>query len=308
MEWTWGLITAQARDDWHAKRLATALAATGDVEVLDPSCLRLVCGRSRGQDLLVALADGRDARRFDAVVLGRIVGPNADADLQLDAARALELIGIPCLNRVGPMLAAQDKLWTAAVLAKAGLPTPLCSSVARPEDALVAVAELGSAVAKPLFGSLGDGLFRVETSRERSRLVRRSRASPHLVQRFVPPGGVDYRLFVVGDRVEACIRREAPKGEFRSNVARGGRAVAAVATRLWREIAVESTRALGLSFGGVDLIASEQGPLVLEVNGFPNFKALHRATGRDMAEPIAREVLRVARAARKTRRTGRMRA
>src|SRR6185312_9896918 len=118
-----GLITAY-RADWQVRRLSRALGALGSVEVIDPSKLRLVCGRvAEGRDALLLLADGLDARRFDAVVLGRITGPQADADLELDAARAFDLLGLPCLNRVGPMLAAQDKLWTAALLAGAGIPT-----------------------------------------------------------------------------------------------------------------------------------------------------------------------------------------
>ena len=308
MEYRWGLITAQDADEWHTRRLLAALGAVGEVERIDPRSLRLVCGRSRSTDVLVPLAGGGDARRFDAVVLGRLVTDDADPDLALDGARAIELCGVPCLNRVGPMLAAQDKLWTAALLAKAGLPTPLCSSVPRPKDAVVALAEVGPSVAKPLFGSLGDGLFRCDGLREQARLARRAGRSAHLVQRFVASGGVDYRLFVVGDKVEACVRRQAPAGDFRSNAARGGRVVPAVAHRLWRELAVEATRTLGLSFAGVDLAVGEGGPAILEVNGFPSFRAVHRATGRDMAEAMALFALRMARSARRARRSGRLRA
>lgn len=308
MGWRWGLITAGAAGDWHAARLAAALGALGAVEVIDPSSLRLVCGRSLGVDLLVALASGADARRFDAVVLGRIVGPGGDADLQLDGARALELAGVPCLNRVGPMLAAQDKLWTAALLARAGISTPLCSSVPAPGDAGVALAEVGPSVAKPLFGSLGEGLFRCSLARDRGRLARRAADGPHLVQRFVPPGGVDYRLFVVGDRVEACVRREASGREWRSNAARGSRVLPAVALRAWREVAIEATRAVGLAFAGVDVALTADGPTVLEVNGFPSFRAVLRATGHDMAGPIAALAMRTARAHRRTRRGRRLRA
>ncbi len=294
-----GLITANAKADWHARRLARGLAAFGAVETLDPSQLRLICGRANKRDVLMVLAGVHDARRFDAIVLGRIAGPLADAEVQLDAARALELVGVPCLNRVGPMLAAQDKLWTAAVLAQAGLPTPLCSSVPVANDAVTASAEIGEGVAKPLFGSLGDGLFRCGGLKQRSTLSRAVRQEPYLLQRFIPPGGIDYRLFVVGDRVEACIRRESAPGEWRSNVARGGRAVAAVAPRLWRDLAIDAARVLGLEIAGVDLAVGPDGPTVLEVNGVPNFRGIYDATSRDMAPLIAARAARVARAARR---------
>ncbi len=306
MEHRFGLITAPDANDWHAQRLVSALSAVGQVERIDPASLRVVCGRSQQGDVLVTLAGGADARRFDAVVLGRLVTGGADADLALDGARAIELCGVPSFNRVGPMLAAQDKLWTAAVLARAGLPTPLCSSVPCPEDAVVALAEVGAAVAKPVFGSLGEGVFRCDGARERSRLARMAGRSAHLVQRFVAPGGVDYRLFVVGDKVEACIRREARAGQLRSNAALGARAVPAVARRLWRELAVEATRVLGLSFAGVDLVEGDSGPAILEVNGFPGFRAIQRATARDMAEAIARFVAHAVRWSRRSRRGERL--
>jgi len=308
MDWRWGLITAHAKADWHARQLTRALAELGGtVEVLDPSELRLLCGHTQGRDVLLLLANDQDICRFDAVVLGRIVGPKADGDVQLDAARALELVGVPCLNRVGPMLAAQDKLWTAAVLANAGVPTPLCTSVPRPTDAVIAKAEIGKGVAKPLFGSLGEGLFRCDDDKGRQKLARAVRTDPMLLQRFVPPGGIDYRLFVVGDRVEACIRREAPTGEWRSNVAQGGRSVPAVAHRLWRDMAIEATRALGLEFAGIDLAVGDDGPTVLEVNGVPNFRGVYQATGRNMAQAIAQRALRLAKMHRR-RAQGRLRA
>lgn len=306
MELHFGLITAHARADWQARRLARALGALGTVETIDPSRLRLICGRATEErDVVMLLADNRDARRFDAVVLGRIAGPHADIDIELDAARAFDLLGIPCVNRAGPMLAAQDKLWTSAVLARAGVPTPLCSSVPRSLDALVAAAEIGSCVAKPLFGSLGDGQFRCDDRPGRIRLAREVRRGAFLVQRFVPPGGVDYRLFIVGDKVEACVRRESTAGDWQTNAARGARILAAVPHRSWRDAAVAATHALGLDVAGVDLAVSNGLATVLEVNGFPNFRAIHEATGRDMAPLIAGRVAQLVRG-RKRIRSGRL--
>lgn len=299
MNWHLGLITTQPRSDWQVRRLTKALAAHGSVELIEPSKLRVICGRADERNILMLLADGNDARRFDGVVLGHLAGPRADVDVQLDAGRLFDLLGTPCINRVGAMLAAQDKLWTSAVLASAGIPTPLCSSVPRPADALIATAEIGSCVAKPLFGSLGDGQFRCEDPRSRRQLGRIVRSQPYLVQRFIAPGGTDYRLFVVGDKVEGCIRRDSTdESDWRANAALGSRAVPMAAHRSWREVAIAATRALGLEVAGVDLALDNGAPTVFEVNGVPNFRALYRATRRDMAPLIAARLAHHIRAGR----------
>lgn len=295
MTWRLGLITAGTPREWHRSRLLRALRTIGEVELVEPSRLRLLAGRAHGRDRVQLLADEQDASRFDAVVLGWVAGPNAHADIQLDAARAFELIGVPCFSRAGPMLAAQDKLWSAAVLSRAGVPTPLCSSVPRRADVLVASTELGCAVAKPLFGSLGDGLFICNDAESRRLLGRVVREEAYLLQRFVPPGGMDYRLMVVGDRVEGALRREAAEGEWRSNMARGARAIAHVARREWRDVAVEATRALGLEWAGVDMCESDEGPMVLEVNAFPHFRPFEEVLGVDIAALLAQRIARVLR-------------
>jgi tetrahydromethanopterin:alpha-L-glutamate ligase len=275
-----GLVTAHAAEDWHAGRLAAALSAHGPVEVVDPSRLSLACG----SDGLRVEAEGSDVRRFDAVLLGRVCGPHADADVQLDLARAIELVGVPTFNRVEPMLHAQDKLWTCALLSRAGVPTPAARSLVTGADVRRAVAAWHEAVLKPLFGSLGEGLARLGPE---SGCDVTDDGGPRMLQRFVETGGVDYRLFVVGGEVKACVRRTAPRGDWRSNAARGAGVAEASSSREWDRVALAAARALGLDFAGVDLAVTAEGPTVLEVNGVPNFRAVFEATGRDMARAMA---------------------
>lgn len=289
-----GLISADAGRDWQVQRLLRALQEVADAVLLHPASLRVTCG---GDEAVLSVRSGSlELTGLDAALVGRVVSEEGDPDLALDAVRALELAGVPLVNRVGPMLAAQDKLHTACVLTRAGLPTPLCSSVPTADLVDAACEAMPRAVAKPVFGSLGDGLFQVTDRRGRARLRRSATGDAHLVQRFVPPGGVDFRLFVVGDRVQGCLRREAAPGEWRSNVGRGARALPAVARPAWRTVAIEATRALGLEVAGVDLALDGRRPTVLEVNGFPRFAGLLQATGRDMAPAIARRVVELARA------------
>ena len=238
-----GLVTAHAAEDWHAGRLAAALSSHGVVEAIDPSRLSLTCG----DGTLCVEAEGSDVRRFDAVLLGRVCGPHADADVQLDLARAVELVGVPTFNRVEPMLHAQDKLWTSVLLSQAGVPTPPARSVVSRDDARRAVDTWREAVLKPLFGSLGEGLERLGPGDGHSP---GPEAGPMVLQRFVESGGVDYRLFVVGDEVRACVRRTAPHGDWRSNAALGATVEQAVADREWAQVALRAARAGARLRGG----------------------------------------------------------
>lgn len=288
-----GFICANPPRDWQVRQLYRALADIAQPVLIHPSTLRVVCGGAQG-DLSVRSGDF-ELTHLDGALVGRVVAEESDAELAFDAVRALDIAGVPLVNRVGPMLAAQDKLHTAAVLTKAGLLTPECSSVPSESAVDVACDEIPKAIAKPLFGSLGDGLFRVRDKRGRTRLKKAVHEGPHLVQRQIEPSGVDFRLFVVGDRVEGCMRREARGAEWRSNVGRGARALPAVARPAWRTLAIEATRALGLEVAGVDIALDGGRPTVLEVNGFPRFSGLWKATGKNMAPAIARRVRTLAR-------------
>ncbi len=108
-----------------------------------------------------------------------------------------------------------------------------------------------------------------------------------VVQEFVAEaGGADLRCFVVGDRVVAAMRRQAAEGEFRSNLHRGGEASPAEASAEEQAVAVRSARALGLGVAGVDLIRSQRGPLVLEVNSTPGLEGVEGACRADVAGAI----------------------
>ena len=112
-----------------------------------------------------------------------------------------------------------------------------------------------------------------------------------LVQEFIAEAkGADLRCFVVGDRVVAAMRRQAPKGDFRSNLHRGGTAKAVRATRAEMQTAVRAAQILGLGVAGVDLIRSKRGPLVLEVNSSPGLEGIEAATGVDVAGTIIAHV------------------
>jgi ribosomal protein S6--L-glutamate ligase len=108
-----------------------------------------------------------------------------------------------------------------------------------------------------------------------------------LIQEFIKEaGGADIRCFVIGNRVVAAMQRQAPEGEFRSNLHRGGSASLVRITPKERATAIKAARVMGLNVAGVDLLRSERGPLVMEVNSSPGLEGIEAATGKDVAGMI----------------------
>jgi ribosomal protein S6--L-glutamate ligase len=108
-----------------------------------------------------------------------------------------------------------------------------------------------------------------------------------LVQEFIKESkGADIRAFVIGNKVVAAMRRQGAPGEFRSNLHRGGNAAAIKLTAMERATAIKAAKTMGLNVAGVDLLQSNHGPLVLEVNSSPGLEGIEAASGIDVAAKI----------------------
>jgi ribosomal protein S6--L-glutamate ligase len=179
------------------------------------------------------------------------------------------------------------------MLRRAAIPTPSAAVAQTPEDADDALEALEDAVAKPVSGSLGEGVQRVRADAAGRAAVREriGRDRAVYLQAYVPHPGRDVRAFVVGGRVRAAIERIAPPGEWRTNLAEGGSAVPLECSPAMRRAAEGAADALGLDYAGVDLVDGPRGPTVIEVNGNPSWRGVLEATGRNMAEDIAEHVL-----------------
>jgi RimK family alpha-L-glutamate ligase len=177
-----------------------------------------------------------------------------------------------------------DKFWTSSLLEGAGLPTPETVVTESPEAAMAAFRRFGDAVVKPLFGSMGLGLVRVNDEDVAWRVFRTIERLQGVfyVQRFVPHEGRDVRAFVVGGRVLGAIARSADG--WRTNVSRGGTATAITLPEEWADLAVRAAGVIEAEYAGVDLLPGTDGTVhVLEVNGIPGWEGLQRATGIDVA-------------------------
>jgi len=283
-----GIVTAWPQEDWHSRRLVAACARRGTSVVIDPSALAAFVNDSTVEVRL----GNRVASTVDALVLARGLGRGGDPDVQFEIYRALEGTGALVVNGIDALLAAQDKLRTSWLLHRAGVPTPPAAAAQTCREALTALAAMESAVLKPIAGSLGEGVVRVESGPPGRRRILEAlkRDGAVYMQQYVAHPGRDARLFVVGGSVVGAMERVATSGEWRTNVECGARVLPLRPNGAFARVAVQAAGALGLDWAGVDIVMSSGGPTVLEVNGNPSWVGILQATGEDMAEPIAEHV------------------
>lgn len=223
-----------------------------------------------------------------------------DKDVRL--ARALERCGAKLYNSAEAIALCDDK--SATHLALAGNHIPMPRTLVAPMAYIRmgkeesrwflrrAVSLLGlPLVVKECYGSLGGQVYLVQEESALWERVESLGSRPFILQQFVAPAGEDFRLYVVGDRVVAAMRRCSADGDFRANVALGGCAESYSPTEEEIWIAQRSCRLLGLSFGGVDLLHDAQGhPFLCEVNSNAHMAGISACTGVDVAAEIIRYV------------------
>ncbi|MGX5673800.1 30S ribosomal protein S6--L-glutamate ligase [Thermomonas fusca] len=287
---------------YSTRRLVEAARERGhSVRVLDP----LRC-------YLRISSDGFDMRYKGKPVAGyAAVVPRVGASVTrygCAVLRQFELMGSYSPNSAAAIARARDKLRCHQVLAAEGIGLPVTVFGDNPDDTGDLLAMLGPPphVIKLNEGTQGAGVMLTEkpsASRAAIETLRGLYAN-FLVQEFIAEAkGADLRCFVVGDRVVATMRREAPPGDFRSNLHRGGSAKKVRPTRAEVDTAVRAARILGLGVAGVDLIRSQRGPLVLEVNSSPGLEGIEMVTGVDVAGAVIEHVAARAAAAQRSRNT-----
>lgn len=221
-----------------------------------------------------------------------------DSAFRFEALRELERSGILVVNPSEAIARAANKFATSLALQRAGVPTPRTVVTGSPEEALRALGDFGKMVSKPLFGYKGKGIFLLQSGGSEAggdeAILRGIVEKQGLVylQEFIESATPrDIRAFVVGDEILGAIYRMAPKGEWISNLARGGRAEPCPMTRELEDLAVRASSAVGAVYSGVDLLETPQGLKVIEVNGTPSGKGIFDALSVDVAEKIADRVI-----------------
>lgn len=218
--------------------------------------------------------------------------------------RHLELMAVPTVMSSTALQVARNKFMTIQALWAARISKPLTSMVGSKSELDKAVRLMDyPVVVKVLSGTQGVGVMKIERKEEaRSVIDALSATGENLcVQEFVGSGGEDIRAFVVGDEVVASMRRIAPPHEWRSNIHRGARGEPYDLSAEERDIALSATRATGLEIAGIDMLETDRGALVLEVNASPGFQGLLRATGVDASKSIVEYAVKKAKIMRSAR-------
>ena len=228
--------------------------------------------------------DGCDA----VIVRGIPRGSLEQVIFRVDALHAIEARGVACVNGPRALERTVDKFLASALLARAGVPTPRTVACERLDDALAAFEELGGdVIVKPLFGSMGAGMTRVDDADVAYRVFHalELERAVYYLQETLPHDGRDLRALVVGGRVLAAIERVG--SGWRANLARGARAQATQLSPAQERLCLEAAEVLGVDYAGVDVLRAADGrDYVLELNGIPGWRGLQETTGAGVAAAL----------------------
>ena len=205
--------------------------------------------------------------------------------------RQFEMMGVYPLNESVAIGRSRDKLRSLQLLARDGVGLPVTAFANDPNrtDDVIEIAGGAPVVIKLLEGTQGIGVVLGETQQSARSVIEAFHGAniAILVQEFIKEAeGRDIRAFVVGGRVVAAMERSGAKGDFRSNLHRGGTAKEVVISAAEKATALNAARSMGLNVAGVDLLRSKRGPVVMEVNSSPGLEGLEKATSINVAAAI----------------------
>jgi ribosomal protein S6--L-glutamate ligase len=286
-------ILSRKRSLYSTSRLVQAARARGHrAIVMDTLRCNLVLERSSARMIF----RGVEVRGIDVVI------PRIGASITgygLAVVNHFGMMGVPALNTAGPISRSRDKLRCLQILARSGMDVPRTVMARDRANLHHLIDQVGGlpAVVKLIRGTQGVGVMIAQSLAELEGLLNTFSALDQdiVLQEFVAESkGRDIRALVVGDQVVGAMRRHARRGEFRSNIHRGGRGRPVELEPRWVETAVKAAQVIGLEVAGVDMLESKAGPKIMEINSTPGFEGLERATGKDVAGAIVEHAVAVA--------------
>lgn len=269
-------------DNYTSRKIIQAAEEKGHVcEIINPArCYMNINSRSPK-----VLYSGETLPQFDAVI------PRIGASITeygMAVVRQFNLTGAFCLNDAAAIGASRDKLYAHQVLAQHHIDMPITAfaKLTQQTSGLIEIVGGAPLVVKLLESTQGRGVVLAETKKAAESVIGAFRGlqANFLVQEFIKEAaGTDIRCLVIGGKVIAAMKRQAEEGEFKSNLHRGGEALPVKISKAERSIAVKAAKAIGLNVAGVDLLRSDHGPKVLEINSSPGIQGVERATGINVA-------------------------
>lgn len=278
-------ILSQNKTLYSTRRLVEAAQERGyQVQVINP----LECYMNISMQQSSIHIGGVELPSFDAVI------PRIGAGITFygtAVVRQFEMMSTYTLNSSMGISRSRDKLRSMQLLSRKGIGLPVTGFANKPSDIPDLIDMVGGAplVIKLLEGTQGIGVVLAETRKAAESVIEAFMGlkANIMVQEYIKEAqGADIRCFVLGDKVIAAMKRQALPGEFRSNLHRGGTATLVKLSPEERSIAVRAAKTMGLNVAGVDILRSNHGPVVMEVNSSPGLEGIEAATGKDVAGAI----------------------
>ena len=274
---------------YSTKRLVEAIEAKGhEAKVID----HLKCDIVIEQDKPTIFYKGEQLSDLDAVI------PRIGASVTFygtAVVRQFEMMNIFSAVESQALVRSRDKLRSLQILAKAGvgLPKTVFTNYSKEVDKLIDSVGGAPLIVKLLEGTQGYGVVLAPTKKAAQSMIEafHSMKARVIVQEFIKESkGADIRVFVVNGKVAGAMKRQGKEGEFRSNLHQGGSGSLIKLSKKEREAALTAAQAMGLPTAGVDMLQSERGPLILEVNSSPGLEGIEKSTGKDIAGNIIKYV------------------
>jgi ribosomal protein S6--L-glutamate ligase len=278
-------ILSRNQELYSTRRLVEACIERGhEVRVMDT----LRCYMTIASQRPTIHYKGEELVGYDAII------PRIGASITFfgtAVVRQFEMMGVYSVNESVAISRSRDKLRSLQLLSRRGIGLPVTGFAHSTMYTQDLIRQVGGAplVVKLLEGTQGIGVVLAESQNAAESIIEAFRGlkAQILVQEFIKEAkGADVRCFVVGDKVIASMMRQGAKGDFRSNIHRGGKATVVKLTPEERSTAVRSAKIMGLSVAGVDILRSNHGPVVMEVNSSPGLEGIETSTGKDVAGAI----------------------
>ncbi len=278
-------ILSRNKDLYSTNKLLTSAKKLGhDVQVINPlRCYMNIASHRPSIHFM-----GEPLEGYQAII------PRIGASITFygtAVVRQFEMMGVYCLNESVAISRSRDKLRSLQLLARRGIGLPVTgfAHATQYTQDLIDLAGGAPLVIKLLEGTQGVGVVLAETNNAAESVIEAFRGLKQniLVQEFIKEANAkDIRCFVIGGKVVASMMRVGKEGDFRSNIHRGGKAEKIKITPEERSTAVRAAKIMGLNVAGVDILRSNHGPVVMEVNSSPGLEGIEKATGINVADKI----------------------